>query len=266
MHHPGMLISLALAAVTTAAPLAPTGKWGIDYAEDMCVLSRSYGEGTNRIAVALRPYPMGTETEVVLITPGSGYSVSTGRAELTLLPTARTVQGTYVRYPVPKRSGRLARLTLGQDALKGIETSDAVVIRLGPKETYTLAIPGITAGMGALETCQADLLKTWGLDPAERAQVVTAPTGNPGALFGADSYPAEALQAGEQGRAIAIAVIDPKGAVATCTIAATSGSLILDGATCRALKRGRFSPGLDKDGKPITAHLIVPVRWSLPSP
>ena len=166
---------------------------------------------------------MGTETEVVLITPDASAEVARGKAELTLLPAAHTSQGTYSRYHLPKIAGRLSTLTLGEDALSGIQTSSAITIRLGSKESYTIAIPAIAAGMHALETCQADLLRTWRIDPAERAEVVTPPKGNPGAFFGPDEYPPEAIRASEQGRTIAVALVAKTGSVEKCVVAATSG-------------------------------------------
>lgn len=260
-----MLTLLALAAGLTAPqPLAPTGKWVVEYDEDMCVLARNYGDEKKQITLALRPYPMGTETEVILITPGTAADVYRGKAELTLLPAGRVAGGSYTRYAVPKLSGRLNRLTLDQDALEGIEAATALTVGFGGHESYTVALPSIASGMHALKTCQGDLLKSWGIDPAERTLVVTPPKGNPVAMFNSRDYPPDAIRAHEQGRVIAIGTVGETGAVTTCAVASTSHSLSLDKATCDVLRKKHFSPGRDKDGKPIMAHVVVPVRWALP--
>lgn len=247
------MIILALAGtLSTTPPLAPSGKWTVEYAKDMCVLSRDYGAAATKVTLALRPYPMGTQTEVVLLTPGDAAQVYQGKAELTLLPAGQPVQGTYSRYHLPGIPGRLSTLSFGQDALAGIQTSTAIALRLGGKESYTVALPGVQAGMRALATCQADLLKTWGISADEQSLVATPPHGNPARSFGPDVYPHEAIEAHQQGLVIAVAAVDARGAVKGCAIVATSGSAALDRATCETLNiHAHFLPGLDKTGTPV---------------
>lgn len=260
------MIAVALAAaLSITSPLAPSGKWTVEYARDMCVLSRDYG-AASKVTLGLRPYPMGTETEVVLLTQGNAAQVYQGKAELTLLPAGQPVQGTYSRYHLPGVPGRLFTLSFGQDALANIQTSTAIALRLGGKESYTVALPGVQAGMRALATCQADLLKTWGISADEQSLIATPPHGNPASSFGPSAYPAEAIRAHQQGRAITVAAVDARGAVKGCTIVATSGSAALDRATCEILQvHAHFLPGLDKTGTPVAAHVVVPVRWVLPT-
>jgi len=258
-------ILLLAAALPATAPLTPAGKWEVEYGKDMCVLSRAYGDEKGGAILALRPYPMSSQSEIVVITSGRSAEVAGGKAEVALLPGMHSTQGTYSRYQLVKSPRSLSTLLMNEDALADVRTSTALSIRLGTRESYTFAIPAIASAMRALEACQADLLKTWGIDPAERAEVITPPKANPASFFGPDAYPAAALRAGQQGRTIAVAVIDKKGTVKTCIVAATSGSPTLDRATCDVLtQRGRFSPGLDKDGNAVSAHVVVPVKWVLP--
>ncbi len=85
-----------------------------------------------------------------------------------------------------------------------------------------------------------------------------------GALFGADAYPAQAVMAHEEGRVLAVAIVGETGAIKACSIVSTIHSFSLDQATCDVLRKGHISPGRDRNGKAVTAHIVVPVRWVLP--
>jgi len=261
-------ILMFTAALAANAPLSPSSKWSVEYDKDMCVLSRSYGDGRDRVTLALRPYPMGTRTEIALMTPAKSMQVIDGQAEVILAPAAHSTHGTYSRYHLDTLPGSLSTLILGSDALDGIATSSTISLHLGSKEQHVFAIPGIAAAMRALEVCQADLLRTWGIDPAEQTSVITTPgiNGRILALFGPSTYPVSALKAGEQGLSIAVATIGTEGTATACLIVVKSGSKALDDTTCEVLMQhhAHFSPGLDKDGKPVPAHAVVPVRWILP--
>jgi hypothetical protein len=267
------LFAFALAQAASAppapeAPLPPTGKWGVDYAQNDCVLSRDYGTPDARLTLGLRPWPMGTSTEIVLMTPRHAKApFEEGHASMTI-GAAQSVDAHYSRYSVPHAigiAGTITTLSLDADALSGIERAQAVTLRVGDNERYTFAIPGIAAAMKALTTCQDDLLKSWGVDPAERGRIVLPPHLIE-QIFTADDYPADAIRSGEQGRTIAIAAIQPDGRPASCEVVQTSSSKSLDEATCRILMtRLHVPPPHDQSGQPATGHLIVPIRWVIPA-
>lgn len=89
--------------------------------------------------------------------------------------------------------------------------------------------------------------------------------GNPGAAFGPDSYPAEALQRNEQGRTVARLRVGANGAVIRCVVTTSSHSVALDRRTCAiALRSIQFSPARDATGRPVESNFVLPVRWVLP--
>jgi hypothetical protein len=257
---------LLLAAMADPAPLPPAGKWQVEYAESMCVLSRDYGAGADKVTLALRPWPMSNETEVVVVTQDKAPVVTDGHAEITLLPAGHSTKGSFARFDMPKGApGRIAMLHFDEGALDGLESATAITVRLGSKEVLSGAIPGIAGAMRALASCQKDLLKSWGVDPDERAKLSRLPRGNPARFFGPSVYPPLAVANHLQGRTVAVVSITADGRVDGCAVAATSGALVLDQATCNVLKAsGRFLPALDLAGKPAASHFVVPVRWVMP--
>ena len=93
------------------------------------------------------------------------------------------------------------------------------------------------------------------------------PTGDPGLWVTNDDYPAEALRYDQQGTTGFRVTIDPGGKVVGCEITSPSGFASLDEMTCRVMtQRARFSPALDKKGKPTTGTWASRCRWVLPEP
>jgi TonB family protein len=194
--------------------------------------------------------------------------VSDGTGSVTLLPEGHTVTGTYQRYPLAKDGGRIATMFFGEDALAGVDKASAIEVRLGG-ESHRLAVPGIRGAMAALATCQDDLIRGWGVDPAERKLEATHVQGNPGRFFGPSAYPPEAVRSHAQGRVVTLATIGPKGEVTACRVlessGQSSGNKALDAATCAiVLHEVHFTPARDKAGHGVTTHYMLPVRWVLP--
>ena len=88
--------------------------------------------------------------------------------------------------------------------------------------------------------------------------------GNPGAMFGRDMYPVEALRRGEQGRVVARLAIDRNGRPTGCSVVETSRSASLDRVTCTiGATKLRFLPASDRIGRPVLSRYDLRVRWVL---
>jgi TonB family protein len=111
---------------------------------------------------------------------------------------------------------------------------------------------------GAAVPDQVSARVTWEL-PAR-------PAGASFASYVSDTeYPAEALRRGEQGLVEFALDVSPQGRVANCRVTRSSGSAVLDAATCRLMTvRARFQPGLGPDGRPVADTVRGHIRWVLP--
>jgi protein TonB len=75
-------------------------------------------------------------------------------------------------------------------------------------------------------------------------------------------YPREAKEAGMEGTLTIIVTIEPNGRVSNCAVVRSSGSGILDEATCRLVQeRYRYRPALDPMGRPVRAREIQNHSW-----
>jgi len=88
---------------------------------------------------------------------------------------------------------------------------------------------------------------------------------NLAALFSTDDYPMAAIRNEEQGTAAFKLTIDRQGRVSKCEITSSSGSDVLDDATCNIVtKRARFVPARDSNGESVPDEYSGRIRWELP--
>jgi protein TonB len=84
-------------------------------------------------------------------------------------------------------------------------------------------------------------------------------------LFSNEDYPAEAIRAREEGNVGFRLTVGNDGRVTNCVITSSSGSAILDAATCRLTRaRARFTPATGSDGKPTEDSFSARIAWRLP--
>lgn len=78
-------------------------------------------------------------------------------------------------------------------------------------------------------------------------------------------YPAAALRSEDEGTTRFRLTVAPDGKVSACTVTQSSGSRVLDEATCRIMKRrARFTPARGSDGRPTSDTVGSAIRWELP--
>jgi TonB family protein len=98
---------------------------------------------------------------------------------------------------------------------------------------------------------------------AAAAVAAPAPTPiDPVSWFSPDSYPMEAQKKGIEGSVTYDVSVDRNGEPKSCRIVASSGSSILDRATCKAvLSKAHFTPAIGPDGKAVASHFSSKAIW-----
>ncbi|MBY0521086.1 MAG: energy transducer TonB, partial [Sphingomonas sp.] len=127
------------------------------------------------------------------------------------------------------------------------------------------------AAVGATKPVPAKPAKTPAVAAAPIAPPVAAPTGTPpqpvgkvADWFPIDSYPPQARALGLEGRTAFALDIDALGRITQCRVIETSGSELLDSATCtQAIVNGRFRPGRNAAGQAVPRAWQSSMRWKL---
>jgi TonB family protein len=268
----GILTGLALAWAAAAQPAgaqqaagagdyAATGAWTIDYATNGCTLSRSFTRGGGTIQLGLSPLTAGVRLKIALRASEAGRLRTANTATVTL----DTGTGLEFRYHAEADAApgwRQAALLGRREMLGVLGTGKRMTIAAGGAR-FTLRTSGMPAALAALEACEKDLARRWGVDLDRQA---TAPEPiAPGNWITNDDYPSAALRAGESGTTLFRLSVSAEGKPTGCTVLESSGSTVLDLQTCAvAGRRARFKPATDKAGAAIPGIFAANFIWAMP--
>lgn len=256
-------IIAALAAAAPATPSLPaTGPWVVDAGENMCVLMHAYGAGDRKITVAFQPMFALKSMEIMVLTPSNGAGQRVGDARLVFGPGGERIEGRYFSVEVPDKKTRFTRLTVPRTAFDQLKTASTLSIRAFPVD-LDVEIKRPDKALAAFDTCQKDLLVSWGVDPALMAEGRTPKPHDIWRLFSPSQYPREALHSGIYGRVVTVLQVTPAGTVSNCRVVASAGKVLNEG-TCAVAMRARFDPARAADGTAIPSIYVLPVRWLVP--
>jgi TonB family protein len=274
--HAEKLLPAQAAADAKAVRLAPISPWVVDYDDNKCSLLRTFGsEEDKHILMLDQGAP---DSSILMGMAGSAVKPfqRTGRIhlgtfadkplELVKNPSYGDLElyGPAVMLSIFMREGEWepgARVqpSKAQEAAAGV---DRIVIRRGSKilsyETGNLKEPFVV-----MHDCLTNLLTSWGLDAAEHAHYTPPALTNENAvarkLF--ETYPPDALEAGEQGSFRVRLIVEKDGSISDCFVEEATKVDDLRPAVCKEMLRSKFVPALGVDGQPIRSFYVTMITY-----
>ena len=256
---------LVLAA---AAPLQPSGKWVVDFAENACVLSRQYDNATPPFSVHFKAPILGPQFEIIIATPNQKEAPESWDTGWIEKPNGQRVEPINIDSYSTVSKSRLSRVYLAPDLYQVGEDGERLILHIDKKHSYDLALPQLKEAMAVLDFCLKDLRKVNGVDESVTSRIATPAKSKRGVVsyFSPQDYPAQEIREGGQGNVGALYWVETDGTVKECKVLDSSKRPRLDRQTCNILvRRGRFTPALDANGKPIRSPQYVRIRWRMPA-
>lgn len=252
------------AALSPPAVLHPSGPWAVEYGKNMCVLSRAFGTGNAKIYFAFKPAPNSNSGRIMLIRMGAHGQQKQTKAEIILSDGSRPPWANF--WHAVSKGTSLTAIDLPRSSLAPLLAGGSITIRAGKDLNLSIVPTGMSKAVDALAKCEADLLKTWGMDEAAQSSLakLPEPIGNFSNFFKPDDYPENLLMDGVQGSVGVVIDVDSQGLATNCRIVETSGTDGLDQATCKALrKRAKFKPALSHTGAAMASLTYWRVNWQI---
>jgi TonB family protein len=254
------------AASTPATPTQrqPAKGWVVDYGDTNCIASREYGSEGNPIQLGFRPSPLGHALQIILLR--AGRSERPTHVPIILdLPRA-PVKTTALRY-WDKKGHEILLLTVERAIVEQLREANHVAFRASGVVNEDYSVPGIAKLLEALDTCNADLRRHWNVaeDGTSKVKTPAQPLAPLASYVSDRDYPAQAIEENRSGTSKVTLMIDETGALEDCLIDETSGIATLDAMTCAIfVKRAKFRPATDDQGKPIRSIVSTRIRWLMP--
>lgn len=254
-----------------AAPLAPTGKWFVDYTPTACEAKRQFGE----VALVVSPGPLGQSTRLMLELPGKAARARQYRARVDPGDGRGVEKATAVLFPSAKPGMRRLYAVLPNALIARSMASGSIEILAGNPGTRVaveyaraeLALGSSSALLKALDKCMDDLKVQWRMVAGKLPvpAVASRSQGDVRGIFQYTDYPEDAMEAGQGGSVNYLLMIGKDGSVMDCVIAQSSGIASLDAMGCQVIReRAKFKPATDADGKPTVDTYVTPViKWTL---
>ena len=275
--------------------LKPSTKWFLGYAEDSCRLARKFGEGDQQVTLFLDQFEPGDWFQMTLggdvLRPkrhdgnriglklrfGPSESATEIDANTGLMDDKRALIISSAQRVVPLPDADLAARKAAYESGNppeplppiGPEREAAVTwIELsgGLRNDVILETGPMDQPLEALRKCSWDTVKLWGLEVDQQKTLTRKPRPEKGnkPWFTSDDYPRRMAWGGYEGVVNFRLLIDPTGKPTSCHIQTSTRPKEFDDAVCNAImKRARFEPALDAQGKPVPSFYRQTVSFRL---
>lgn len=287
------LIIVGSSAQATQPPLQlkQTSPWNVDYADDRCRLMRQFGEGEEKVFAIFDRYGPGERFRMTIAGKPTTTSVQNGEATIQFGPTESEQQlafykGDLGEYPalVFHSQARVAPPSPAEQALIDKREDDQWIEIAPVAPAREAAIKNLAIGkplrrkviletgpmrkpLEALGKCVDNLMASWGVDVERHKALsrVVTPLTSPIKWVVSGDYPVKMLSAGQPAIVEFRMSVGADGNPVSCHIQSTTRPKEFDKAVCGSLmKRARFTPALDAEGKPLASYYRNTVRFALP--
>jgi hypothetical protein len=289
---------LLIAASPGPLHLTPSSAWVLDYAADSCRLSRTFGEGRDKVGLQFESSAPG-ELDMVAV----GKPLDSGLTEI----PAKFVPGTDKPFNGDPQTGtdkmpgvlwswvplvpaslierekqrekdenrphgvRPPPIDLAERAeiraQRQVFATAATSLEIGVR--YNRSVILETGSLGppikAFDKCSRDSLRDWGVDPDVEDKIVRRPWGiNPNAWFSSNDYPREMEQLSKVSEVRVRLLVDASGNATKCTSLTHFDEPKFNQVVCDGfMKRAKFEPAELADGTKVPSYYIKRVVFKL---
>lgn len=238
----------------------PVNGWVVDYGDVRCSLVHRVA-GDQSPLIILSSYLGRDEPEFILMRDGRELLPNLPRRlQVVLLPGGQVADARLETGRVQGGTITLVR-DLGEGFFDRFAAANRVRLQAGGRVLIDMPMVHAQAAVAAVKSCNDDLLRSWGADPARAATLQRRPQQTGGSINNAD-YPYSALASRQSGNVVVRLTIGVDGRVSNCTPVVSSHVPILDTRTCALfVERFIYDPALDASSTPVAWPIIRTVSW-----
>lgn len=257
-----ILAMIAAVAALQTEPLKPSGKWVVDYAEDMCTVARPFGpDGTT---FGFRPDGFaGQGGMIVVIQPAtSGARHHQFKQQIEVADGGEAIQVNPRSYYLRDRKSRIITMIVNAETLGRLKAAPSFDLPVNAREHVAFAPTDLDAALKALDACSDDLMTTHGVPVAELADAVVRTS--PVRAERWFNYPSSSVASGAEGRIVTLISVSDQGKPTECRILGGDAENELAKSACESIRRrGEFDPARNKDGRAIRSWTTLTITYQI---
>jgi TonB family protein len=256
----------AMPQTQPARPLPASSKWTVEYADNSCNIGKTFSAAGREVKLWMKLLPGRANSQLLIEENRPGTPVfRTG--DLVIAPASGKPVTIKARNGSLAAGTRLILSEVGADHLSALAESDTLAFSYRD-EAFGLSGVNLKAALAAVRGCEDDLLRSWGIDPAQFQKIATPPRSlhDPAEVYTGGDYPIRELNAGRVGAVVVKLDLSATGNAAGCSAVVSSGIEAFDQRGCMiAMKRTRFAPALLADGTAVPSIVFLQFRWNIES-
>lgn len=259
------LIAWSAGAAARDEVRQPTSKWLVEFADNECLLSRSYGTDAKQLLLTFERIPMNEGVTIYILKTSNRADLNNGSGRVSF-GTAAVPEAKFGAYLIRSKGLRRISVTVPDESYKAAALTETISVAVRGEVEETFVLPGFASALQVLEQCAVDLGEHWGISADEQRRLSKpAKSLKPlSSYFSPNDYPTTALRQEASGRTEVRLIIDRTGRPVDCILMRRSGNQAIDSETCQVLlDRARFEPAKDVDGKPMKSLYVTTVNWLL---
>jgi len=281
--------SQAANAVEPPLVLEPSSAWHIDYDDEKCRLTRTFGEAENTHLLYLDMAGPAMAFDMTVAGPGF-VDYSDNREVLVSFGTNEPfVEDSYFIGSIESFGPALIMDKIRADlipwgqwnrseekniapafpilAVEPIGSSERITITQERETPVVFATGEMRGALVSLNDCVVSFIEHWGLDLAKHRTATRLPEwANMRSIVRRilSSYPSSTIRGGEQGNIQIRVIIDERGQVTECHQLETNLREAVKSPLCPLMEDARFEPALDAQGQPMRSYFLQTIRYTLP--
>ena len=288
----GLMMQAVPAPAQDALRLKPATPWVVDYADDSCRLARTFGTGTEKVTLFLDQFrpeagfyiilggePLRTRRDVLDLKlkfqfgpgePEQEENANTGTMDRAPALLVNLEQRLAPLTDAEKAAMKAASERGGRYTTPPVSKARMSAVRYlqvkGAQKTLVLETGPMDKALGILGECAWDTVGDWGLNVEQQKTLQRGPIAKGGSQgwFSGDDYPTNMARGNFQGTVYYRLIVDENGKPKSCHVQRSTRPKEFDETVCRVvMRRGKFEPALDVDGRPVPSFWNQAITFRL---
>lgn len=256
--------------------LDPTSAWNLEYGESRCRLARWFGDESEPHLLVFEQSAPRRRFDLTIAGPlltrfqrVDAFHIGMerdeamdevdrfGRSELEGVGRAIVIGGHNIGPDLERGTLRGAGIDIDEAG-----SIDRVVIS-ERRVTLSFETGNMRAPFEALNTCTSEMLRRWGLDPAQHQSYVPPRLLDSGEVRRRIEarYPDKALARREEALVAFTVIVEADGSVSGCMADNATPTETLQSPACEEIATARFEPARNADGEPMRSYITTNITY-----